>query len=53
MNILFKKIELLKFQKLVNNNDIVLFTDGNIINYLYNKKTKKHYYPKNNIIIVR
>jgi len=53
MNILFKKIELRKFQKLINNKNIISFTSGDHIDYLYNKINKKRYIPKNDIIIVR
>lgn len=53
MNILFKKIELLRFKRLVNNKNIVLFTSGDHIDYLYNKINKKRYIPKNDIIILR
>lgn len=53
MKKLFKQIELKKVEKLVNNKDSVLFTSGNEIEYIYNKKTNKRYYPKYNVEIER
>lgn len=53
MKKLLKQIELRKFEKLVNDKDTVLFTNGNEIEYVYNKKTNKRYYPKNNLEIER
>lgn len=53
MKNILKKIELHKFNKLVNKNTTVLFTNGNEIEYVYDKKNNKRYYPKNSIIIER
>ena len=53
MKKLLKKIEIKKFERLANNKDTVLFTNGNEIDYIYNKKTHKRYYPKNTLIIER
>lgn len=53
MKKLFQKLELKKFEKLVNNKNNVLFTEGNEIQYIYNKKTNKRYFPKYNIEIER
>lgn len=50
---LMKKREIKKFTKLANDTDTVLFTSGSEINYIYNKKTGKRYYPKNTLIIER
>ena len=33
--------------------DSVLFTQGNEIEYVYNKRNGKRYYPKNNLEIER
>lgn len=53
MKYLLKKIELKKFDKLVNDKNSVLFACGNELEYVYNKKTNKRYYPKNLIVIER
>lgn len=53
MKTIFKKIEVKKFNKLANDTDTVLFTSGNEINYIYNKRTGKRYYPKNTLFIER
>lgn len=53
MKNLIKKMELKKFNKLVNNSNIVLFTQGDVIQYAYNKTTKKRYFPRFQMSIVR
>ena len=53
MKKLFKQIELKRFEKLVNDVDAVLFTNGNEIEYVYNKRTNKRYYPKNLLVVER
>ena len=53
MKKLLRKIEFKKFEKLVNDKDSVLFTQGNEIEYVYNKRTNKRYYPKQYIEVVR
>lgn len=53
MKTMLKKLELRKFEKLVNDKDSVLFTSGNEIEYVYNKRNGKRYYPKNNLEIER
>jgi len=53
MKTILKKLELRKFEKLVNDKDSVLFTSGNEIEYVYNKRNGKRYYPKNNLEIGR
>lgn len=52
-NNMLKKLEIRKFTKLANNTDSVLFTSGNKVEYIYNKKTHKRYYPKYELIIER
>lgn len=47
------KLEIKKVTKLANDTDTVLFTSGNEIDYIYNKKTGKRYYPKNTLFIER
>lgn len=53
MKKLLRKIEFKKIEKLVNDKDSVLFTQGNEIEYVYNKRTNKRYYPKQYIEVVR
>lgn len=53
MKKLLKDLEIKKFTKLANDIDAVLFTNGNEINYIYNKRTGKRYYPKNTLVIER
>lgn len=53
MKTILKKLELKRFEKLVNDKDSVLFTSGNEIEYVYNKRNGKRYYPKNNLEIER
>lgn len=53
MKKLLRKIEFKKFEKLVNDKDSVLFTQGNEIEYVYNKRTNKKYYPSQYIEVVR
>ena len=53
MKKLFKKMEIKKFTKLANNEDAVLFTNGNEIEYIYNKRTGKKYYPKTSLVVER
>ena len=53
MKKLLKDLEIKKFTKLANDIDAVLFTSGNEINYIYNKRTGKRYYPKNTLVIER
>lgn len=53
MKKLFQKLEILKVEKLINDKDIVLFTDGDMIQYIYNKKTNKKYYPRYTMEIER
>lgn len=53
MKKLLMKMELKKVNKLANDKDAVLFTQGNEIEYIYNKRTKKSYYPKQYLIIDR
>ena len=53
MKKLLRKIEFKKFEKLVNDKDSALFTQGNEIEYVYNKRTNKRYYPKQYIEVVR
>lgn len=51
MKRLLIKLEIKKFTRLANNENTVLFTSGKAIDYIYNKKTGKRYYPKNTLII--
>lgn len=53
MKRVIKNLELKKFTKLANDIDAVLFTSGNEIEYIYNKRTGKRYYPKNTLFIER
>lgn len=53
MKKMLKELEIKKFNKLANDVDTVLFTSGNEIDYIYNKRTGKRYYPKNTLIIER
>ena len=53
MKKIFQKIELLRIEKLINNKYAVLFTDGNVLEYVYNKKTNKRYYPRYAVEIER
>lgn len=46
-------LEIKKFEKLANDKDAVLFTAGNEIEYIYNKRTGKRYYPKNLLVVER
>ena len=50
---MLKKLEIRKFTKLANDTDSVLFTSGNKVEYIYNKRTHKRYYPKQYIEVVR
>lgn len=53
MKKIFNILEIRKFEKLANNKDTVLFTNGNEIEYIYNKKNGKRYYPKNLLVVER
>ena len=53
MKILLKKMEIKKVNKLANDTDAVLFTSGNEIEYIYNKRTGKRYYPKTTLVVER
>ena len=53
MKKLFINLEIKKFTKLANKDESVLFTSGNEIDYIYNKKTGKRYYPKRTLIVER
>lgn len=53
MKKLLKDLEIKKFTKLANDENTVLFTNGNEINYIYNKVTGKRYYPKNTLVVER
>lgn len=53
MKKIFQQIEIKKIQKLVNENETVLFTQGNEIEYIYNKRTGKRYYPKYKLAVAR
>lgn len=53
MKEILKKLEIKKFTKLANDTDTVLFTSGNEIDYIYNKKTGKRYYPKTTLVVER
>lgn len=53
MKKLLKDLEIKKFTKLANDENTVLFTSGNEIDYIYNKVTGKRYYPKNTLVIER
>lgn len=50
---MLKKLEIRKFTKLANDTNSVLFTSGNKVEYIYNKRTHKRYYPKYELIIER
>lgn len=47
------KIEKNKIEKMLNKKDVVIIYDDLIIKSLYNKTTKKTYYPKYNFKVVR
>lgn len=51
MKRLLLKLEIKKVNKLASDKDAVLFTQGNEIEYIYNKRTKKRYYPTFNAVI--
>lgn len=51
MKKLLKDLEIKKFTKLANDENTVLFTNGNEIDYIYNKVTGKRYYPKNTLVV--
>ena len=53
MKKLLINLEIKKFTKLANKDNSILFTSGNEIDYIYNKKTGKRYYPKNILMIER
>lgn len=53
MKKLLINLEIKKFTKLANDKNAVLFTSGNEIEYIYNKRTKKRYYPKNTLLVER
>lgn len=53
MKNILKKLELNKFNKLANKSTTVLFTQGNVIEYIYDKETGKRYYPKNYMEVER
>lgn len=53
MKKLLINLEVKKFNKLASDQDAVLFTSGNEIDYIYNKRTKKRYYPKNTLVVER
>ena len=53
MKKLLKDLEIKKFTKLANDENTVLFTNGNEIDYIYNKVTGKRYYPKNILVVER
>lgn len=47
------KIEKNKIEKMLNNDNIVVIYDDLIIRSLYNKTTKKSYYPKHDFKVVK
>ena len=47
------KIEKNKIEKMLNKNDVVIIYDDLVIRSLYNKTTKKSYYPKYSFEVVR
>ena len=53
MKKIFQQIEIKKVQKLVNKNKKILFTKENEIEYIYNKRTGKRYYPKYKLAVAR
>lgn len=53
MKKIFNILEVKMFEKLANDKDAVLFTSGNEIEYIYNKKTGKRYYPKSLLVVER
>lgn len=53
MKKLFNNFEIKKFTKLANDTDAVLFTSDNKIDYIYNKRTGKRYYPKTILVVER
>lgn len=53
MKYLIKEKEIKKFTKLANDKDAVLFTTGNEIDYIYNKRTGKRHYPKTTLVVER
>lgn len=53
MKKIFNILEIKKFEKIANDKDAVLFTNGDEIEYIYNKKTGKRYYPKSLLIVER
>jgi hypothetical protein len=53
MKNILRKLEIKKFNKLANEEDNVLFTTGDEINYIYNKKTGKRYFPKTALVVMR
>jgi hypothetical protein len=53
MKTLLKKMEIKKVNKLANDTDAVLFTSGNEVEYIYNKRTGKRYYPKTTLVVER
>lgn len=53
MRKLFVNLEIKKFNKLASDEDAVLFTAGNELQKIYNKRTKKYYYPKALMLVSR
>ena len=53
MKKLLNRLELNKVNKLANDPDAVLFTEGNELKQIYNKRTKKHYIIKSYLLVVR
>ncbi len=47
------KIEKNKIEKMLNKKDVVIIYDDLIIKSLYNKTTKKTYYPRYNFEVVK
>ena len=47
------KMEKNKIEKMINRNDVVIIYDDLIIRSLYNKTTKKTYYPKHDFEVMR
>lgn len=53
MKKIFNILEVKIFERLANDKDTVLFTNGDEIEYIYNKRTGKKYYPKSLLIVER
>lgn len=50
---MLRKWEIKRFNRLANNENTVIFTSGNKIDYIYDKVSKKRYFPKYELIIER